>query len=452
MAKDKTGNGDKINYSARLLSGILIILTLVLSVCCIMALAATLTQTRISGISIEGVSLNIWKLDTLRRQWLETRQEISRQREQLVAAERRATALNTRRTTAEEKYNEVLSPLLQLQEQFTLQIPANDPLSAQLAQNPGPIEHYARVLGARDRFRDNSGLNELIERITAAYALFQVAYIERKAIQAAQESVAKELEDLRKTVKKSQESLDPIFAAVKNNLDESSRSRIETALYELYPTTGRVSKVMNMLVLTQPDVLTLTLVILMGVLGSTLQITHSFFKEWRAEQFGVYFLRIALGAVTALIIFIVAKAGVPIIADASKLGGDAPINPYFVSFLAIISGLLSENAVVSVQAYGARFFGPSSTDEPARWARSDLTTAIKDQHLAIDTIAVYLSTTASTAEAILQGQEKADATQQKIISIFLREDPRDLFTDIPPRGVPSTEPPAPERSSGTTQP
>jgi hypothetical protein len=85
-----------------------------------------------------------------------------------------------------------------------------------------------------------------------------------------------------------------------------------------------------------------------------------------------------VGAITALVIFIVAKAGVPVIADASRVGGDAPINPYFVSFLAIISGLMSENAILSVQTQGARFFAPDAVPEQLRWARFDLRDAFKE--------------------------------------------------------------------------
>src|SRR3954469_21931310 len=53
--------------------------------------------------------------------------------------------------------------------------------------------------------------------------------------------------------------------------------------------------------------------------------------------------------------FIVVKAGVPIVADASKLGGDTPINPYFVSFLAIISGLMSEKGIASLRSWIAPY-------------------------------------------------------------------------------------------------
>ncbi|MFH7813350.1 hypothetical protein ACH0C8_15675, partial [Acetobacter lovaniensis] len=85
--------------------------------------------------------------------------------------------------------------------------------------------------------------------------------------------------------------------------------------------------------------------------------THSYFMKNEKQDIGGYFQRVAVGAMTALVIFIVAKAGVPVIADTSRLGGDAPINPYLVSFLAIISGLLSENAIANIQAQGRRYLG-----------------------------------------------------------------------------------------------
>src|SRR5262249_8927856 len=149
-------------------------------------------------------------------------------------------------------------------------------------------------------------------------------------------------------------------------------------LYELKPTGASLGGLINYLVTTQPEVLTLSLVILMGVLGSCLQISNSYFRGSRETNFGNYFLQVCVGAIAALVIFVVAKAGVPVVTDTSKIGGDAPINPYFISFIAIISGLLSERAISSVQNQGVRFFGPIAADEPNRWLRQDTTEQMKD--------------------------------------------------------------------------
>jgi hypothetical protein len=109
------------------------------------------------------------------------------------------------------------------------------------------------------------------------------------------------------------------------------------------------------------------------------------------------------------VIFIVAKAGVPVIADASKLGGEAPINPYFVSFIAIISGLMSENAIASVQARGAKFFG--SDAGPDRWAREDLNNLLLPPDLSLKALGDYLGTTEDATKSILSGKVQASADQ-----------------------------------------
>jgi len=170
----------------------------------------------------------------------------------------------------------------------------------------------------------------------------------------------------------------------------------------------------------------------MGILGSALQITHAFFIENRIDSPGSYFLRVCVGAITALVIFIVAKAGVPVIADASKLGGEAPINPYFVSFIAILSGLLSENAIASVQAQGAKFFGSDVPGAPDRWTRDDLNNLLLPPDLSLKAIGEYLGTTEDVTKSILSGKVQATAEQQKTISLYLRRQVRDLFSDLPP--------------------
>jgi hypothetical protein len=124
-----------------------------------------------------------------------------------------------------------------------------------------------------------------------------------------------------------------------------------------------------------PKMMSLVLVVLIGILGRSLQLTHQLFVRNETESIGVYALRLSLGAITALVIFIVVKAGVPIVADASKLGGDTPINPYFVSFLAIISGLMSEKGIASVRAQAGKYFD-SGTNETLRWARAELREAV----------------------------------------------------------------------------
>src|ERR1039457_7246768 len=136
---------------------------------------------------------------------------------------------------------------------------------------------------------------------------------------------------------------------------------------------------------------------------------------------------------------LVSKAGVPVIADASKFGGDDPIDPYFVSVLAIISGLLSEQAIITVQNLGQRFFG-SGGGTPDRWARTDLTSRLQTEKLTIKALADYLGSSENDTLSILKGQMRADAAQQQTIAVFLRSTVRELFTDIAPPNLDQAAP------------
>jgi hypothetical protein len=131
--------------------------------------------------------------------------------------------------------------------------------------------------------------------------------------------------------------------------------------------------------------------------------------------------------------FIVAKAGVPVITDATRLGGDAPINPYFVAFLAIVSGLLSENALANVQQQGEKLLGRGAAG-PDRWARRDLTPELSAPGLSLAALASHLGVSETIAAAMLKGEERLDAQAQKVVALYLRADPRDVFTDMPPPG------------------
>ena len=192
---------------------------------------------------------------------------------------------------------------------------------------------------------------------------------------------------------------------------------------------------MHWLLVMPPDILTLVLVISMGVLGSALQMTHALFRQNRIERPGAYFLRLGVGAITALVIFIVAKAGVPVIADAQRLGGDAPINPYFVSFLAIISGLMSENAIMSVQAQGEKFFAAETGAETQRWARFDLRDAFTKANRNPNNVKRLLSADDDLFEGWISGKDAVPGAAQTMIAGVLEMSRRDLFTDIPPDDV-----------------
>jgi hypothetical protein len=407
--------------------------TLITGVICIFVLSATLTQARISSLAIEGVSLSIWKLDTVRQQWATIRDQQQKQSKALGDAEIRRAETSGQKTAAESEYNIALNDLVSLLEEFNFRAKPFDAGLAAAISGQSPAEQVGRIEAAAETLRVHPELVPYLQRIRDDHAKFQAAAVQRTTKRGTDTAVVNEISNLKFGLQGSKESLEALFGTIKSNLDEAGRSRIESALYELQPTAGWLSRLHNKLMTTQPDVLTLFLVILMGVLGSALQITHAFFIENRVESPGSYVLRVCVGAITALVIFIVAKAGVPVIADATKLGGEAPINPYFVSFIAILSGLLSENAIASVQAQGAKFFGTDVPGAPDRWARDDLNSLfLQTPDLSLKAIGEYLGTTEDVTKSILSGKMQATPEQQKTISLYLHRQLRDLFSDMPP--------------------
>lgn len=422
-----------------LTSAVLILFTLVTGVACVVALASTLTQARISSVTIEGVPVSIWKLDAIRTQWSSLRAQVARQAEALSEADAQRVELSDRRSAAVAKANASESALARLIKDLSARIqPVDNVLSVALGSDIDLLEKMSKIKAADGSLRGNIDLNSagLLDSIQKASAESLDDSRRLLLIDAEKNGLLQKIKTLQEGLKTSQDNISSIFRTIRSDkpeLDEATRVRIENALYELDPAGSVFGGLMNKLVTLQPDVLALSLVLLMGILGSALQILNSVFIGHRIESIGSYVLRLSVGAITALVIFIVSKAGVPVIADTSKLGGDAPINPYFVSFLAIISGLLSEQAIITVQNQGRRFFGSGEKSEPDRWARANLTTArMETENVTLKALADYLGSSEKDALSILKGQIKATFTQQRTTAIFLRSSIRELFSDIAP--------------------
>jgi len=417
-------------------STILIAFTIAVGLLCVLLLSCTLTQTRISSIVIDGVNLNIWKLDDIRQQWSDIRDEMRSQSDALSDAQE---ALNEATKNSDQfsiKYRQARTELDARLQAFIGRVGEFDAKFAAATKNEGPVEQVNRIEASKDDLlKTHPELQSLADDIVKKGTAYKPIDQERIKVTGDLEAKKKQVADFQARVQSLRTSLDGLFAQFSTTkLDGPTRTRVENALFELY--AGRfLSKFINALILMPPDILTLALVIMMGVLGSALQMTHALFKRNRVERAGAYFLRLSVGAITALVIFIVAKAGVPVIADASRLGGDAPINPYFVSFLAIISGLMSENAILSVQTQGARFFAQDVPPDQKRWARSNLREAFAKANRNPDNVKRLLNMEDAQFEAWVSGKEPMPGNVQTMIAGVLEMPRRDLFTDMPPENA-----------------
>jgi hypothetical protein len=430
---DTATPGEEASKSRQVVTSVLLVLfTTAVGLLCILVLACTLTQARLTTISVDGVNIGIWKLDDTRTQWKKLRDRMHDQSEALFKAKQDVDEAQQKLADNESTYRPARTPLDAELQALRTAILTSDPELAK-AMVGSPAEQISLVDTAKGRLlQTNPDLQGTINRIADLDKTYEPIYAERMKLEAKARAKKEEVEALNDSLTSLQDSLDGLFLQFSTKpLDDPTRVRVENALFELY--SGKVlGSSMNWLLVMPPDILTLALVILMGVLGSALQMTHALFRQNRIERPGAYFLRLGVGAITALVIFIVAKAGVPVIADASRLGGDAPINPYFVSFLAIISGLMSENAIMMVQAQGAKFFASETAADPQRWARFDLHDTFAKANRSPNNVRQLLNAEDAQFEGWISGKYALPGAAQIMIAGVLGMSQRELFTDIPP--------------------
>jgi hypothetical protein len=421
------------SWKGWLVSAGLVIATVLLAASCIFTLSAVLAQTRLSSITIDGVSLSVRRLVAIGAQWKTTRDQIQSQLQLRNEARNKRIDLNVRATNATNDGAMRSERLVHSLQRLHRRLDATEPSIA--AVN---AKDFADQIGAIQQLqpqlhKDHPELDMTVSGIVGAYDDYMAALSSSRTATAQLEAIEQAIKDLSASIDSDNNSLNSLFDTIKKGLDPASREKIENALYELFFDRQVTTRISTGFITMEPDNLTLLLVVMMGVLGSSLQMTHAYCVRYQAITMSAYLLRISLGAITALVMFIVAKAGVPVVTDASRLGGDAPINPYFVAFLAIVSGLLSESALANVQAQGERLLGPGGAG-PDRWARRDLTPELQAQKLSLAALAAHLGVSVRVATAMVEGEEKLDAQAQKVVALYLRADPRDLFTDMPPPG------------------
>jgi hypothetical protein len=400
-----------------------------------------------SSITLSGVNLSIWKLNDVREKWQELRDQIVVQSGNLAKDERNKIDAAAASSAFDVEYRPKRTALDAKLGRFIAHLREHEPSLATAMDSEGPVERLETIESQRDRLiKAQPDLEDSIKDILKLSQPYKELDAKRIVVRAEKQSREDNAQAAAKRLTASQDALDNLFSSqlgVKP-IDPAMRVRIENALFELYSGNG-LGGAINSILILPPEILTLLLVILMGILGSSLQLTHQLFVRKEAESVGVYSLRLSVGAITALVIFIVAKAGVPIIADASKLGGDTPINPYFVSFLAIISGLMSEKAIASVQTQAAKYFD-SGASETLRWARAEVRDSVKESQRNPADLAKNLEVSETALEDWLSGDEPVPLAGQKLFAAILNRPVRDLFSDIPPDGRPP-RPPGPPASS-----
>lgn len=176
------------------------------------------------------------------------------------------------------------------------------------------------------------------------------------------------------------------------------------------------------------SILVLALTIAMGAVGSSIYITEQYVSGQAGGRSLQWFIvRPLLGVVTAIAIYILARSGQLAFSDESSSA--AGLNPWTISFLAIISGLLSEQAIKKIGAAGRSFFSTEGEHERPRWL---LTARLPKNTAATGELRAALDTTDELLSDWLQGRVAVPEAKQEIIAAWCKTARRELFTDLPP--------------------
>ena len=133
----------------------------------------------------------------------------------------------------------------------------------------------------------------------------------------------------------------------------------------------------------------------------------------------------------AIAVFILLKAGQLTITTGSD--DSAELDPFVISFIAIISGLLSEQAYGRIQRAGATIFRPRDTGTQ-RWAHG-LGAGMQVAQVTNADLAGFVGVSPDTVQAWAAEQESVSEQHQALVAAALRTAPREIFTDLPPGAV-----------------
>jgi uncharacterized protein (DUF3084 family) len=226
-------------FRAFLTSTLLIAFTMAVGLTCVLVLSCTLTQMRMSSISVDGVSISIWKLDDIRKQWTGIRDQIFEQSDALSKAESELSLEAKKDAENDIKYRPMRTALDGRLEEFNFRVRVFDENLAKAMSGQSPAEQIGRLNAARESLKVHPELTPMIEQITKLYEAYEPINEERIRVKATLKSKNEQVAGLQASGKSLRTSLDDLFGQFsKKPLDDPTRSRVENALFELYSGGG----------------------------------------------------------------------------------------------------------------------------------------------------------------------------------------------------------------------
>lgn len=335
---------------------IILLSTVFLTFC----LSAFQVRLRFQNVTIANQSMSFFGLEDLAGKWIkaeESRQpleirlaDIDQQNAKLASEERRLSHLIRQ---GERQVIDRINASLPAGSNFDI-----DPSDTDFSQRYDTI--LARIAVARKTDKtfmlaeaDQKLISELDDKVSAYDDLVSQA-----------NGLTQQMSSLVATAKENgpNQTVQAAFFTTENP-DPVVVRRVKEVLVEV-----RSLGVLGNLLWIPQELLTLLIVTSAGALGRSVQLLRRMQVGDASTQNRLTMtLDPFFGSVLGLILFIVLKAGVLIVVDPRTLSQSGPeLNPFFIAFIGIIGGLLSEQIIDRVSAFGQRWLNTASHND--MWA------------------------------------------------------------------------------------
>ena len=298
----------------------------------IFSLSANLVQHKIKNFSEDGNTYSVGRITSLLNKWEDINKSIDENNKTVNEIQARLIIAENEAIEAKSMYEQTDATVYNAARRIRTEIMAERGPSVDEPSNEDMIALVKTFPLDHPAHGHSRALMEALEEISIR-EIFHTSALQK------QELISKQLEQAKERLNGS------------INIKNTSTKEIEAneKLKEFLSEFVYFKKLLfgwpHLFAIMPASLLTLIMALSMGALGSVIYLTKSYFSTEEKNPFSWYFFRPFLGMITALAIFVLAKAGVLVVAGSSGQNNiSSELSPFFISFLAIISGLLSEQA------------------------------------------------------------------------------------------------------------
>lgn len=193
---------------------------------------------------------------------------------------------------------------------------------------------------------------------------------------------------------------------------------------------------LNSILVTPSEFLAFVLVCASGILGALLRVILRSDNTGANPAWRDLIILPLLGLISALIIYVLFRAGFIAITDQRNNTGSTSLSPFIVAVVAVGAGLLSERAVAVFRQKASSFLGIGEEAETARWA-VNLRAELDRQDMTAAALAERINVAEDLVERWIAEENRVPPSYQTQIAAALNLPARNLFTDERPEPRPA---------------